>query len=254
MRTRLQFVLAGLALFGAPLPALACEPIVPFIKAVGGPGVLTGAFAVLGAAVLLKSAAFARLQKTLSFSTALSWMLAANVLTFFVGVMTAAMIGKGGILLVGVPIVWLLYLLPAKRLIAAAPSTLFARFTPRALAFGMTAGLVLSYILFGVASMVQDSASAALYWVVKVAAVYVGLTIGIALTALFEEWIMWCFSRSAENDVTFVQPVIRANLIVLLGVMLISAAVIIPQRLKSPGFIVSEKPRTTLGHPKPSKI
>ena len=251
MRARPSFALAGVALLGAPVPALACEPIVPFIKAVGGPGVLTGAFAVLGAVVLLKAAAFARFQKTLSFSTALSWMLAANVLTSIVGVMTAAMIGSGGALLLGVPLVWGLYLLPAKRLIAGAPLT-FSRLTPRALAFGMTAGLVLSYVLFGISSMVQDSASAALYWIVKILAVYVGLTIGIALTAFWEEWIMWCFSRSAENDVSFVQPVIRANLIVLLGVMLISAAVIVPTRLKNPGPIVSAKPKVALGHSKPS--
>ena len=252
MRTRSQFVLAGLALFGAPVPALACEPIVPFIKAVGGPGVLTGAFAVLGAVVLLKSAVFARFQKTLSFSTALSWMLAATVLTSIFGVVITAMIGRGGALLIGVPIVWGLCLLPAKRLIVAAPLTPFARFTPMELAFGMTAGLVLSYFLFGVSSMVQDSANAALYWVVKIAAVYVALAIGVVLTALWEEWVVWCFSRSAENDVTFVQPVIRVNLIVLLGVMLISAAVIVPTRLKNPGFIVAERPKVVLGHSKPS--
>ena len=252
MRTRPQFILAGLALFGMPVPTLACEPIVPFIKAVGGPGVLTGAFAVLGAVLLLKSAVFARSQKTLSFSTALSWMLAATVVTSIVGVVTAAMITSGGAWLIGVPIFWGLCLLPARRLIAAAPLTRFARFSPMELAFGMTASLVLSYFLFGASSMVQDSANAALYWVVKITAIYVGLVIGIALTTFLEEWVVWCFSRSAENDVSFVQPVIRANAIVLLAVTLISAAVIIPSRLKNPGSIVSEKSRTTLEHPKPS--
>jgi hypothetical protein len=251
MRTRPQFALAGLALFGAPVAASACEPIVPFIKAVGGPGVLTGAFAVFGAAVLLKAATFARFQKTLSLSQALRWMLAATVVTSVIGVVTAAMIGRGGALLLGVPLVWGICLFPAQRLIAAAPLR-FARFTPRALAFGMTAGLVLSYVLFGISSMVQDSANAALFWIVKILAVYVGLTIGIALAACWEEWILWCFSRSPENDVRFVQPVIRSNLIVLVGVMLISAAVIIPSRLKNPGFIVSEKPRVTLEHIKRS--
>src|SRR5688572_19262011 len=232
MKTRPQFALAGLALLSAPVPGLACEPIVPFIKAVGGPAVLTGAFAVLGAVVLLKSAVFARFQKKLSFSTALVWMLAANVLTSVIGVTAATMIGSGGVLFfIGIPIIWGLCLFPAQRLITAAPLSPFARLTPRALAFGMTAGMVFSYLLFGISSMVQDSASAAHYWVVKIAAVYVGLTIGIVLTAFLEEWVVWWFSRSAENDVSFVQPVIRANLIVLVGVMLISAAVMVPTRL-----------------------
>lgn len=250
VRTRSQFVLAGLALLSAPVPALACEPIVPFIKAIGGPDVLAGSLAVLGAVVLFKSAAFARLQKKLSFSKALLWMLAANLLTSIVGVMAPAMIASGA-LFFAVPIVWGLCLLPARRFIAAAPLSPLARYTPGALAFAMTVALIVSYLLFDVSRSVQYSDSFAAYWIFKIPAIYIALIIGIALTTFLEEWVVWLLSRSAENDLTFVQPVLRANLIVLLSVMLISAAVMIPQRLTNPGFIASEKPKVALEQSEP---
>jgi hypothetical protein len=243
MRTQLQFALTGLVLLSAPVPALACEPIVPFVKAVGGPSVLTASLIFLTVVVLVKSAAFARFQKKLSFSKALLWMLAANVFTSIIGLMAPAMIGSGLALFIGLPVIWGLCLLPAHRAIAAAPLTPLARWSPRSLAFGMTAGLVFSYLLLSISRMVQDSDGFAL-WIAKILALYVALIFGIALTALWEEWVVWWLSRSDEDDLSFVRPVIRANVIVLVAVMLISAAFMIPKRLKSPGANL----------PKPSKV
>jgi hypothetical protein len=207
---------------------------VPFVKAVGGPGFLAAAFVILGVVVLLKSATFARFQQKLTFTKALLWMLGANVATSIVGVVVTAMIDSGGAMFIGVPLVWALCLLPAQRLISAAPLTPLARFTAGPVAFGITLALVFSYLLLLISRTVHDSDTFLRYWLFKVPTVYVALLVGLVLTAFWEEWIVWRLSRSGEDDFSFVRPVIRANLIVLAAVMLISVGVIVPKRLRNP--------------------
>jgi hypothetical protein len=237
VKTRTSFIVAALALLSAPVSAFACEPIVPFIKAISGPRLLTVSFVILGVVVLLKSAAFARFQNKISFTKALLWMFAANVFTSIIGIVAPAMVESGGAAFIAVPVVWALCLLPAQRFLVAFPLSRFARYSPRELAFGITAVLVFSYLLLIVSGMVRDSAGFALYWIVKFPALYIALFIGIAVTAFWEEWIVWRFSRSDEEDVSFVQPVIRANLVVLAAVVLFSAGLLIPKRLKNPVLV-----------------
>ena len=234
MKIEARWTLAPLVLLAAPLSASACEPIVPFVKTVGGPGFLTAAFVVLGVVVVLKSAAFARFQQRLSFTKALLWMLAANVVTSLIGVIVPAMIDSGAAMFIGVPLVWALCLLPAQRLIGAAPLTPLARFTPGLVAFGITLVLILSYLLLLISRTVHDSDTFLRYWLFKVPTVYVALFVGLVLTAFLEEWIVWRLSSSEDDDFSFVRPVIRSNLIVLAAVMLISVGVIIPKRLRNP--------------------
>src|SRR5258706_166559 len=105
----------------------------------------------------------------------------------------------------------------------------------------MTVCLVLSCVLFGVAREIMSPQNIMSYWVLKLLAIYLALVVSIVLTVFWEEWVVWRLSRSPAGEVSFVQPVIRANLIVLLAVMVVSAGVMIPQRLKNPGFIVPEK-------------
>ena len=233
MRIGTRSPLAALALLAPPFSADACEPIVPFVKAVGGPGLVTAAFVILGLVVVFKSAAFARFQTRLSFRTALLWMLAANVFTSLIGVVVPAMIDRGGFLLfLGVPLVWAVCLLPAERLIAAFPARL-GRFAPRYVASAITLVLIVSYLLLLIWRSVPDAGSFVRYWFFKVPALYVSLFVGIALTAFLEEWIVWRLSNSDDDDVSFVPSVIRTNLIVLAAIGLISAAVVVPRGVKN---------------------
>lgn len=234
MKIEARSTLVPLALLAAPLSAEACEPIVPFVKAVGGPGFLAAAFGILGLVVVLKSATFARFQQKLSFTRALLWMLAANVVTSIVGVVVTAMIDSGAAMFIGIPLVWALCLLPAQRLIGAAPLTPLARFTPGQVAFGITLVLIFSYLLLLISRTVHDSDTFVRYWLFKIPTVYVALLVGLVLTAFWEEWIVWQLSRSGEDDFGFVRPVIRSNLIVLAAVILISVGVIVPKRLRNP--------------------
>ena len=69
-------------------------------------------------------------------------------------------------------------------------------------------------------------------------AIFTALIVSIVLTAFWEEWVVWKLSRSPVEFTGFIQPVIRANLVVLLCVMLFAAGIALPQRLKSPNFLV----------------
>jgi hypothetical protein len=233
MKIKARSTLAPLVLFAVPLSASACEPIVPFVKAVGGPGFLTAGFAILGIVVVLKSATFARFQQKLTFTKALLWMLAANVVTSIVGVVVTAMIDSGAAMFIGIPLVWALCLLPAQRLIESAPVGPLARFTSGQVAFGITLVLVFSYLLLLISRTVHDSDTFLRYWLFKVPTLFVALIVGLVLTAFWEEWIVLRLSNSGDDDFSFVRPVIRSNLLVLAAVMLISVGVIVPKRLRS---------------------
>jgi hypothetical protein len=229
-------------LFGYGSQASACEPVVPFMQVVGGPGLMMRSLIVLIGAIVLKCVAFAMFQKRISFLRAVLYMFVGNLVTTVIGVIAGAMIGSGsGVAwLIGLPIVWLFCRLPAERLIRAAPHGWFKNASVGGLASMMTGALVASCWLFIFAGLANETDSIVLYWCLKLLAIYVGLAISIVLTACWEEWIVLKFSRGAEQDGSFVVPTIRANLLVMVVVMAIGAALMLPKRLKSPDFLVRE--------------
>jgi hypothetical protein len=233
-------MLAAVTLLGAPTALNACEPIVPFFQVVAGPAALTHSLVVLVWAVLLKSLAFARWQKKITPLRAFMFMFIGNLLTTVIGFVAGAMIGSGGgaLWILGVPIVFGLCYVPSKRLVAAAPYPVFAGKHPAAVAIFMTGGLLVSCVLFGFAQFdLMMGSSIPAYWVGKVVAVYLALIVSLALTAFWEEWVVWRLSRSPANESGFAQPVIRANLLALLIVMLVSAGFMLPKRLQNWGFL-----------------
>jgi hypothetical protein len=218
--------------------ANACEPILPFVKVVGGPATLTSSWIALVMAVSVKSIIFAVSQKNLRFHRAFALMVLGNGLTTVVGVLVAGLIGSGPIIFVGTLIVWPLCILPAKRALAATNHPWAKRFSAGILAAVMTMALLASCFLFGISAVFVDSNHLAVYWIWKLVAVYIALIVSIVLTAFWEEWVVWKLSRCPAEFTGYVQPVIRANLVVLLGVMIFAAAVVLPQRFKSPNFLV----------------
>src|SRR5215469_16138274 len=75
-----------------------------------------------------------------------------------------------------------------------------------------------------------------LYWIVKLAAIFLALLASVALTTVWEEWVIWRLS-SRPKGTEFFAPVLRATLYVVLLVMAVAAAFILPKRLKSPDFL-----------------
>jgi len=116
-------------------PALACEPVVPFMQVMVPAIALSGSLLVLLGAVLVKSVLFALFERSLPPLRAAWRMLLGNVLTSFVGVFVAVMIASSPAgWLIGVPIVVLLCWLPARRLVQAAPLPWLARSSPAVIA------------------------------------------------------------------------------------------------------------------------
>lgn len=233
---KIIFLVAVIFVFNETVHA--CEPIFPFIKIVGGPAMLVNSWIILLAVVAVKAVIFSVFQKRLSFIRASLLMLAGNVLTTFIGVIAAALIGSGPIWVIGALIVWPLCVMPARRVLATVKRPWLKRFTPASLAGMMAFALVVSCFLFAISSVFIDSNHLVVYWLWKLAAVYIALIVSIVLTAFWEEWVIWKLSRCPADYTGFVPPVIRANLVVLLCVMLFAAGVALPQRLKSHNFLV----------------
>ena len=218
-------------------PTLACEPVVPFIQVVAPALSLTGSASALALVVGGKSLLFALLAKQIPKVRAALFMFVGNVLTSIVGVIAAVMLGSPAIWLVSIPVVFGLAWLPARRLVAAPPRPWFGRQLPWEIAFLMTVGLAGSCFLFMLGQAAIGSNRLALYWVVKLAAVYLALIASITLTAVWEEWVIWKLASSPEG-VAFFGPVLRTNLYTLLVVMAIGAVLMLPKRLASPDFLV----------------
>jgi hypothetical protein len=98
-----RFLLPAATLLVAS-PALACEPVVPFMQVMVPALALTGSIFVLAAAVIVKSVLFAVFERRLPRLRAAWRMFLGNVLTSFVGLLVAVMIASGaGMWLGGVP-------------------------------------------------------------------------------------------------------------------------------------------------------
>jgi hypothetical protein len=219
-------------------PAFACEPVVPFMQVMVPALALTRSILVLLAAVVLKSLLFGVFERRLPHTSAAWRMFLGNVLTSFVGLLVAVMIASSAGLfwLFGVPIVCILCWLPARRLVKEAPLAWMKRTSPLGIATAMTVALLASCIFFVVGQGAIRSHRLALYWFVKVVAIFLALLASISLTTIWEEWVIWRLS-SRPQGTNYFTTVLRTNLYVLMVVMAVPAALILPTRLKSPDFL-----------------
>jgi hypothetical protein len=222
---------------------MACEPVVPFMQVMVPALALTGSILVLATAVIVKSALFAVFEQGLPRLRAAWRMFVGNVLTSFVGLLVGVMIASGvGIWIVGVPLVSVLCWLPSRRLVKVAPLAWLARVSGAGIAGIMTSALLASCILFMVGQGAIRTHQLALYWIIKVVAIFLALLASVTLTTIWEEWVVWRMSSRPEGKGFFVS-VLRTNLYVLVLVMVVPAVLILPKRLKSPDFLAN-RPRT----------
>jgi heme/copper-type cytochrome/quinol oxidase subunit 3 len=218
-------------------PALACEPVVPFMQVMVPALALSRSILVLAVAVVVKSALFAVFERRLPRLRAAWRMFLGNVLTSFVGLLVAVMMASGaGIWFIGVPLVCLLCWLPSRRLVKVAPLAWLARISPTALAGIMTSCLLASCVLFMAGQEDIRNHQLRAYWITKVVAIFLALLASVTLTTVWEEWVIWRLSSSPEGP-GFFGSVLRTNLYVLVLVMAVPAALILPKRLKSPDFL-----------------
>jgi hypothetical protein len=208
---------------------------------------LSGSILVLAAAVIVKSALFAVFERRLPRLRAAWRMFVGNLLTSFVGLLVAVMIASGvGVWAVGVPLVCILCWLPSRRLVTVAPLAWLARTSPLGLAVMMTGALLASCILFMVGQGAIRSHQLALYWIIKLAAIFLALLASVTLTTVWEEWAIWRLSSRPEGR-GFFGSVLRTNLYVLIVVMAVPAALILPKRFKSTDFL-AKHPSSSVAH------
>ena len=248
-----RLLLAGISVLVAS-PALACEPVVPFVQVMMPALALSGSILVLAMAVVVKSVLFAIFERRLPRLRAAWWMFLGNVLTSFVGLLAAVMIASSpGIWFIGVPLVCLLCWLPSRRLVKVAPLAWLSRISPANLAGAMTGALLTSCILFALGRGVMythqnlqhfPTHQLAFYWILKLAAIFLALLASITLTTVWEEWVIWRLSSRPEGT-GFFASVLRTNLYVLVLVMAVPAVLILPKRLKSPDFL-AHRPNTAV--------
>ena len=77
------------------------------------------------------------------------------------------------------------------------------------------------------------------YWLIKLGYIYAGLTVGIGMTTLWEEWLVSSFAK-LKTETNFLPAVLRTNLYTFLVLALIGASYAIPQRLSHPGFLLPD--------------
>ena len=218
-------------------PALACEPVVPFMQVMEPTLALSRSIVVLAMAVVLKSVLFAFFERRLPRLHAAWRMFLGNVLTSFVGLVVAVMIASAPALwLFAIPLVCGLCWIPSRRLVKTAPLASLARIPPAVLAGIMTGAMVASCIFFMAGQGALEARQHALYWAIKLTAIFLALLPSVTMTTVWEEWAIWRLSSRPEGTRYFA-TVLRANLYVLLLVMLVPALMILPKRLHSPDFI-----------------
>jgi hypothetical protein len=231
---RYSIILLATLLLGSK--AHACEPVLPFVQAVEPTIALSSSVLVLLIAVAFKSVLFSVFERRLSLIRSAWRMFLGSILTSFVGVLVAVMIGNGAAWFVGVPVVFALCWLPARRLVKVSPKAWLRRISPLAFAGLMTAALLLSCILFAAGQEAIQTRRLLLYWVIKLTAIFFALLASVTLTTIWEEWAIWRLSSHPENT-NYFPSVLRANLYVLVFVMAIAAMLILPRRLRSPDFL-----------------
>ena len=220
----------------------ACEPVLPFVQTVAPTVALSGSLMMLAGAVFVKSALFAVFERRLPFARAVWRMFLGNILTSFVGMLVAVMIGSGPALwFVGIPLVCLLCWLPSRRLVQVAPLKWLSQFSGLGVAGFMTVALFASCILFVISRGAIENHELARYWTVKVIAIFMALFASVTLTTIWEEWAIWRLS-SRPVGTRYFTTVLRANLYVMVLVLAIPAVLILPKRLKSPDFLAKHKP------------
>ena len=78
------------------------------------------------------------------------------------------------------------------------------------------------------------------YWFFKLGYIYAGLAVGIGMTTLWEEWLVFGFAKP-KSETNFLPAVLRTNLYTFLLLALIGAVYALPQRLSHPAFLLLDK-------------
>jgi hypothetical protein len=206
----------------------------PFLIIFIFPTSMSGSVYGLLAGVVVKCALFAFLVRHISWFKAAGFMFLANIITSFFGVALAGVVSMPLTIFL-IPLVCYLATLPSKSLRKRMGEKLPDWLSPGAVAAFLFLAVPLSAILFYSAGNANPHTGH--YWVMKLAYIYAGLVIGIGMTILWEEWLVFRFAKP-QLETNILSAVLRTNLYTFLVLALIGAAVALPQRLDHPSFLL----------------
>jgi hypothetical protein len=218
-----------------PLCAFANEPIVPLMMLFAGPSVLGVAFGGIGFFIVVAIKIGVFFWKSDFRSAHVIWyVLVANLVSTFIGLIVSAMFSSSSALLPGVVILYFIFLVPGRRL---RQFKHFQRFSSWSIAFCLLVLTGITVFFFGLMTGYYDMPY--FYWPLKIVMATLGIGISLIISVLYEEAIIAeLYKRQFKKEKSFVQPVLWGNIISLGIFVLIGAAIALPQRLRSPGFLI----------------
>jgi hypothetical protein len=212
----------------------ACEPAVPLGQLALFPGAIAKSLYLLAATVLLKAFAFAFLEKTLVWWKAIIFILLANIFSTIVGVVSVIPLSMPSCLPIFI-LTFFLSIIPARGLAQ--------RYFPGKqdsktyiIASILTFISFASMISFTFAKGAIETGRLGTYWAAKIICVYLGLIFGIVITIFYEEWLTAKLAKRRDFPTPFLTSVTRANLIALLFMMIVTAVVVIPEKIQNQDY------------------
>jgi hypothetical protein len=226
----------------SPVAVNACEPIIPLADLMSGssavgPALIMKSAMWLAVAVVLKSTAFIIFERRLPWRTAFLFMLVANILSTIPGLLTSAF--AGSIAVLALPIIFVMGLLAQRRLTAFRLDRGDPNPKLQWVSFAFTFTYLASLTMFSMASEVADPRHAAQYWLLKFLFTTSAVLLGLAISAVLEEYAIARLAAKSVGRSSFYTSVIRANYVTLGFVLLVAAIQTLPRRLHSPGFLIS---------------
>ena len=231
-----NIAMIGLILL-VPAFLYANEPLVPLIMLFLAPTTFGGAaFAsFLGFLLILLVKCIVFILKS-DFKTirAVLYVLIANVVSTLVGTVVAVMFTSSDVLLMGMIILFLVFLLPARRL---RHFKHFEKTSTWFIAFALTLVTLITVVIFSF--MIGYQASPHIYWPLKILLCTIAIVISLLISVLYEEAVIAkLYKIQKKEEKSFLTPVLWSNIIGVGIVVLIGAIIALPTRLKSPDFLI----------------
>ena len=214
----------------------ACEPAVPLGQVALFPGAIAKSLYLLIATVLLKSLAFAFLEKSLVWWKAILFIFLANTFSTIIGIISVIPLAMPALLPVFI-LTFFISIIPSKGLSKRYFSEKRQPFATYLMATVLTIISFASLIFFMIAKKQIDIGNFESYWIAKIVCVYLGLIFGILITIFYEEWFVSKLAKRKDKPTPFLTSVTRANLIALLFMMIITAIIVIPEKILNHDYV-----------------
>lgn len=269
---------AGL-LLAAARPADACEPLIPLAMSMAGPAFIMASLTGLAIAVAVKCAAYAAFERRFRWYSAVGLMLAANVVSTIVGAIVGAVTAVPILGLLGFGVIYVITIIPAARFLDECSGRALQGWGPHRMAAGVVLLVLVSTVLFVLAQSTGGDPRTLFWAFkvlfvfagIVISMVLTTLWEGGVIAALSGARAPRgaraggaCLFRrrgrldlraisggepkattgptgtqGAAMDLGIFTNVVRANLVTFAVVATIGAALMIPERLASPGWLLT---------------